>query len=197
MFCYCSCVCFAGYSLTCVSCTGADQTPCTGPAVTCAANEDICTSVYTETKMTMLGLTTYSYVRGCGQSSECNNPKSLSNQFISIDLNTVCCKTDECSPTVPMVLSGKTDKNGLVCPSCFTITSSICEPNNQIQCTGNENRCSSYSISTINNPSEPILAMAGCATENMCSNDNGRHSTSTSGQMKITIGCRNATVSPK
>ncbi|XP_073513781.1 phospholipase A2 inhibitor gamma subunit B-like [Phyllobates terribilis] len=181
-----------GYSLKCISCTGADQTPCTGAAVTCAANEDVCTSIYTETKMTVLGLTTYSHVRGCGQSSDCNNPKSLSNQFISITLNTVCCQTDECTPTAPTALSEQTDKNGLACPSCFTITSSTCQPDTRIQCTGNENRCTSYSISTVTDPSEPILAMAGCVTENMCSNYDGHATTSTTGQMKITIECKNA-----
>ncbi|CAJ0931639.1 unnamed protein product, partial [Ranitomeya imitator] len=144
------------------------------------------------TKMTMLGLSTYSHVRGCGQSSDCNNPKSLSNQFISIDLNTLCCQTDECTPTAPIVLSEKKDSNGLACPSCFTITSSTCKPDNQIQCTGTENRCTSYSISTATDPSEPILAMAGCATENMCSNYDGHATTSTTEQMKISIECSNA-----
>ncbi|XP_073425965.1 phospholipase A2 inhibitor and Ly6/PLAUR domain-containing protein-like [Dendrobates tinctorius] len=192
MSCYCSSECFSGYSLSCISCTGADQAPCVGTAVTCAANEDICTSIYTETKMTMLGLTTYSHVRGCGQSSDCNIPKSLSNQFISIDLNTLCCQTDECTPTIPIAFSEKNDKNGLACPSCFTITSSTCKPDSQIQCSGNENRCTSYSISTATDPQEPIFAMTGCATENMCSNYDGHATTGTTGQMKISIECRNA-----
>ncbi|XP_069803822.1 phospholipase A2 inhibitor gamma subunit B-like isoform X2 [Dendropsophus ebraccatus] len=182
-----------GYSLTCISCTSTTQTPCTGSAITCAATEDVCTSIYTETKLTVYGITTYAIVRGCGVSSECNNPKSLSNQFMAVDINTGCCNTDNCTPAAPIVTPVNTNTNGLVCPSCFTLTSSTCVPDTKIDCTGSENKCTTYSISTLTNPPKPIMAMAGCATTNMCSNYNGTASSSITGQMNISIGCSNAT----
>ncbi|XP_056399898.1 phospholipase A2 inhibitor gamma subunit B-like [Hyla sarda] len=184
-----------GYSLTCISCTSTTQTPCTGSAVTCAATEDVCTSIYTETKLTVYGITSYAIVRGCGASSECDNPKSLSNQFMTVDINTGCCQSNNCTPAAAIV-TPNTVTNNLACPSCFTLTSSTCVPDSQIECTGSEIKCTTYSITTLTDPSRPILAMAGCASENMCSNYNGTASSSVTGQMNISIGCSNATVSP-
>ncbi|XP_075117834.1 uncharacterized protein LOC142187923 [Leptodactylus fuscus] len=194
---YSSFLCFSGHSLTCISCTSNSQTPCTGSAVTCASTEDVCTSIYTETKLSMYKLTTYAIVRGCGYSSECNIPKSLSNQFMSVDINIGCCKADNCTPTTPIVTPTNVNKNSLVCPSCFVLSSASCVADNTVDCTGTENRCTTYSISTATDPPGPFLAMAGCATENMCSNYTGNASTSSTGEMKISIGCSNATVSPQ
>ncbi|KAG8547091.1 hypothetical protein GDO81_029124 [Engystomops pustulosus] len=114
---------------------------------------------------------------------------------MTVDINTGCCQANNCTPAAPIVSSGNTTANGLVCPSCFTLTSSTCVPDTTINCTGSENRCTTYSISTTASPPAPIMAMAGCATDNMCSNYTGT-ATSISGTMAISIGCSNATVSP-
>ncbi|XP_044133698.1 phospholipase A2 inhibitor gamma subunit B-like [Bufo gargarizans] len=189
------CLCLAGLALMCISCTSTTRTPCTGSAVTCASTEDVCTYIFTETKIRAHRLTTYTVVRGCGQSSECNR-KSLSNQIMTVEINTACCKADKCTPVAPIVSSGNASKNGLICPSCFSVTSSTCVPDTKIQCTGNETRCSTYSISTTTKPPKPVLSMAGCATENMCSNYTGTATSSVTGKMNISIGCSNATVNP-
>ncbi|XP_075696547.1 phospholipase A2 inhibitor gamma subunit B-like [Rhinoderma darwinii] len=193
MYYYCIYVCFSGYSLTCISCTSTSQVPCNGSAITCASTEDVCTSMYTETKMSTYKITTYIMVRGCGMSSECDKLKSLSNSLYTQDINIGCCKTDKCTPTAPIVSSHNTDKNGLTCPSCFTLTSSTCVPDNKIECTGKETRCTRYSIISATDPSKPIMAMAGCATESMCTNYDGTANTSITGEMKISIRCSKST----
>ncbi|XP_044134662.1 phospholipase A2 inhibitor gamma subunit B-like [Bufo gargarizans] len=185
-----------GLALMCISCTSTTRAPCTGSAVTCASTEDVCTYIFTETKIRAYGLTTNSVVRGCGQSSECNNRKSLSNQFMTVEINTACCKADKCSPVAPIVSTGNANKNGLICPSCFSLTSSTCVPDTEIQCTGQQTRCSTYSMSTTTNPPNPVLSMAGCATENMCSNYTGTATSSATGQINVSIRCSNAEVGP-
>ncbi|XP_075047054.1 phospholipase A2 inhibitor and Ly6/PLAUR domain-containing protein-like [Mixophyes fleayi] len=186
---------YKGYSLTCISCTGVSQTPCTGSAITCPSSANTCSSIYTETRIAAFRETTYTIVRGCGYSSECDQPKRLSNQFMTVDINISCCKDDNCTPTSPKVSTDNAASNGLMCPSCFTVTSAACVKDGNIDCTGNQTKCTSYSMETTGEHSRPIVAMSGCATENLCSNYNGITSTSTTGEIKISIKCNNAKVS--
>ncbi|XP_072282505.1 phospholipase A2 inhibitor NAI-like isoform X2 [Pyxicephalus adspersus] len=192
LFCLLSVFITKGYALTCISCSSSTKDLCTGPSVTCSANE-VCTTIYTVTSIEVYKITTYALVRGCGQSTECNQPKTLSNQFMTVNINTGCCTTDNCSTTEPPVSTSGKPQNGLVCPSCFDLSAATCVPSTEIQCTGNETRCTTYSMSTTTVPPKPVLGMAGCATENLCVNSDAVTSTSTTGEIRINITCSKAT----
>ncbi|XP_063797776.1 mucin-2-like [Pseudophryne corroboree] len=190
-----SCDTARGYTLSCTSCSGTTATLCTGSAIACPSGADACSTTYTETQITAFGLKTISVERGCGYLSECEQPKSLSNQFMTVNINIGCCTVDNCTAALPTVFTGNAAANGFQCPSCFTLTAETCVPDSNISCTGNETRCTSYSMSSADAPYKPIMAMSGCATPSLCSNYTGTTSTEVTGQIKIGIKCNNAPVS--
>ncbi|XP_068098431.1 uncharacterized protein [Hyperolius riggenbachi] len=180
--------------ISCVSCTSPSQTLCTGTSISCPSLNDVCMSTYTETKLLDYGLTSWTLVRGCGLPSQCNQPKSLSNNNVTVDLNTACCSTDNCNPGEPIVPVNSQVRNGLMCPSCFSLASTTCAQQTEVLCTGNETVCTTYELSSISDPTKPFLEMAGCATPNLCVNYDGNTTFSITGQVVANITCHNATV---
>ncbi|XP_040183305.1 phospholipase A2 inhibitor subunit gamma B-like isoform X2 [Rana temporaria] len=183
-----------GYALSCISCASSDASLCTGSSVTCNGANELCTTIYTTTTIEIFTTTstTHALTRGCGQISECNQQKTLSNQAMTVNINTGCCNADNCNTTEPTATIN-TQPNGLECPSCFQLQAATCVPTSKVACTGAETRCTTYSMTSDSVPSKAFLAMEGCATENLCANYNGTTSTSTLGAIRINITCDKAT----
>ncbi|MEE6481801.1 hypothetical protein FKM82_012994 [Ascaphus truei] len=146
--------------------------------------------------MITYGTKSHVIARGCGYSAECDQPrKGYSNQYITVQISTGCCTGDSCTPTVPTVPPSNPEINGLRCPSCFSITSDQCDPMNNTECKGTENKCISYTLSNTGGQ-KTAMAIYGCTTENLCSNFNGNITSTVAGTEKISIACTNATVIP-
>ncbi|XP_068098429.1 uncharacterized protein [Hyperolius riggenbachi] len=175
-------------SIFCVSCSSESQALCSGPLIQCPAGE-VCTSTYTET--VYYGQIIWTLVRGCGKTTECNQPKTVSNQFMTVSMNTGCCSTSVCTPTEPVVQAISTVKNGLTCPSCFSLTSYACIPDTRTVCTGNEIQCATYSMHNTSVTSGPYIIMLGCATANLCTEPNGVMSSIVIGNIIENITCYN------
>ncbi|XP_068098430.1 uncharacterized protein [Hyperolius riggenbachi] len=87
--------------LSCINCTSSSQALCTGPSMICPNSNDVCTSIYTATTIIQAKITSWSLVRGCGQPTECYQPRSLSNQVLGLRINTGCCTSNDCTPPEP------------------------------------------------------------------------------------------------
>ncbi|XP_068098434.1 urokinase plasminogen activator surface receptor-like [Hyperolius riggenbachi] len=183
------------HALTCISCSTVSMSLCTGASITCPAG-DVCTSTYTKISLLESGITSWTLVRGCGPSTGCNQPVTLSNVYTKVSMNTGCCTTDNCTPGEPAVAAISTVTNGLSCPACVSFTNFRCPSDVTTQCTGTENVCASFSmIINASVTSGPYLLMEGCATENVCDHNSGIVSTIVNGQFSINITCLNATIS--
>ncbi|XP_068098433.1 urokinase plasminogen activator surface receptor-like [Hyperolius riggenbachi] len=182
--------------LTCISCSANSQALCSGPSITCPSTADVCISTYTQTQILQFGLANWTLTRGCGQLSQCNQPQYLTNDHMTVRINTGCCTTDNCTPPQPTEAVVSTVINGLVCPSCFSLTSTVCLADATTHCTGTENQCVTYSTSSVTDPSKPYLLAEGCATQGICSNFVGIISSTIVGTTVTNISCSNAAIGP-
>ncbi|XP_062996738.1 phospholipase A2 inhibitor and Ly6/PLAUR domain-containing protein-like [Elgaria multicarinata webbii] len=84
-----------------------------------------------------------------------------------------CCKKDLCNNVTVKLPPKNTVRNGLQCPSCFSINSDHCDAKKAVKCTHNENRCI-YFVSTITvGGFQNTTALKGCATEASCATKPG------------------------
>ncbi|XP_053547222.1 uncharacterized protein LOC128639095 [Bombina bombina] len=149
-----------GNSLLCKKCQGIGST-CEGSIVNCPAGY-VCGSLYSST--TVGSQSDESIFRSCIPASVCNSQGDIRNVDAKILVATACCDTHLCTPVLPQLPSMSNQENGLTCASCYAANAAQCDPQNNVKCTGNENRCTLFSSTSLGNP----FTVRGCATQNIC-----------------------------
>ncbi|KAM3921582.1 phospholipase A2 inhibitor and Ly6/PLAUR domain-containing protein-like [Leptodactylus fuscus] len=117
---------------------------CLDSNVTCSFNNSLCGFLYKETIIG--GNKTVSLRRTCTHPSDCNINGTASTLRGQIRIASMCCSDDYCTPTIPTLPTTSAIPNGLLCPSCVSNSSIICETSYALQCTGDEEYCFSQSI---------------------------------------------------
>ncbi|XP_055267991.1 phospholipase A2 inhibitor and Ly6/PLAUR domain-containing protein-like [Moschus berezovskii] len=154
-----------GYSLSCEVCVS-DGPNCNGKLQTCAADEDSCIAVVTETNRK--GSLTVTSYKGCAKSSECGSGffGITSNPENYMGSKRRCCQKDGCNQDpLPAFVRNHTE-NGLRCPSCIAAFTETCTPTEEALCVGEETRC--VAVSGIVQPAGDKFAAWGCGTETAC-----------------------------
>ncbi|XP_035136629.1 protein RoBo-1-like isoform X2 [Callithrix jacchus] len=145
-------------SLTCVDCADA---ACTSTPRTCT-NTEICFSIRKQFNNTSTGQ--HILQKGC--SSQCK-PLFFSATLgdkITFGYGHQCCKTDNCNQEDFQVARKSSDPNGIICPTCYSESDSICKQTS-LACQGEEKSCVVFTGS--GNNQQSIFGM-GCATESAC-----------------------------
>ncbi|KAM5132649.1 uncharacterized protein ACMZJ9_019422 [Mantella aurantiaca] len=153
-----------GYSLTCRLCRGQDSSSCAGTIQTCPPDH-ACGAVHTETKINENAADVYSI--SCLPVKECNSPGSISILNGKIRRGSSCCYTSNCIPPAPQLPADDKETNGLFCATCVTKTSSYCDAETIMKCTGKEDMCLSQASITTGIISTQE-ALQGCSTKSYC-----------------------------
>ncbi|XP_069496925.1 phospholipase A2 inhibitor and Ly6/PLAUR domain-containing protein-like [Ambystoma mexicanum] len=155
----------AGNALSCQTCQNRTGLLCKGTVTVCASVFDTCTGVYAETTEGGKFIAGNYQIR-CGESKSCNSMYSVTTGSLSIKSGTSCCKQDGCTPQIP---SGAT-QNGLECPACVGASPDSCDSGmNTMKCTGLENQCVRYTLSS---SASTMTILRGCSTEAFCAYGN-------------------------
>ncbi|KAM4651961.1 uncharacterized protein O3C94_014286 [Discoglossus pictus] len=149
-----------GSCLRCVHCQGS-STQCSGSLSSCTESNAVCASRFIQSSDGSV-----SVERGCAVPTYCSQSLTVLKANIKSNISSSCCTTEGCTPTTPTM-----NGNGLKCPSCYAEGSSQCSQVNDIECTGNEAKCFTYSLSAGSISS--WLFMKGCTTEQLCSGTTG------------------------
>ncbi|XP_053308590.1 phospholipase A2 inhibitor gamma subunit B-like isoform X1 [Spea bombifrons] len=181
-FCTLSALLSTCYSLSCTKCFSLTTDFCTGPSITCPADQ-VCASSYTITIARGVRVSQV-YSRDCVAKQYCTMKGSMGfAQNSRSSMSITCCSTDNCEPPQPTLPAENNWANGLVCRSCISPDSLWCYTDDTIRCTGDENMCLLQTTKIIGSVSSSI-ALRGCATKNIC--DFGRQAVTTD-QVSINI----------
>ncbi|KAM3923128.1 uncharacterized protein RB166_012235 [Leptodactylus fuscus] len=152
-----------GHSLSCIECTDASDVPCTGPVKTCLPGQ-ACLTIYT--LVSAAGVPMSKLIKtSCGYRSQCSNNGSYSILQTSVLAGSSCCFTNGCTPPLPTLPSTTSEKNGVTCKTCQTLSESPCDSDTYMDCTGSETKCISQVTKTTG---WQTTATRGCATRNLC-----------------------------
>uniref|UniRef100_A0A803J3Q0 UPAR/Ly6 domain-containing protein n=1 Tax=Xenopus tropicalis TaxID=8364 RepID=A0A803J3Q0_XENTR len=151
-----------GYSLSCQSCFAPGSAPCRGPSRPCAA-DSACRALYV--KVTAYGVTVReSYILSCAPRIQCDRHGSINVHIVKTKTGTSCCYTDDCIPPQPTLTEDNFQLNGLSCPASISVNSVKLNVEDDLQCSGDENKCIFLTASLSGNS----VTLRGCSNERMC-----------------------------
>ncbi|KAG9468806.1 hypothetical protein GDO78_021920 [Eleutherodactylus coqui] len=174
-------------ALSCTKCSSTSSR-CSGNSITCPSGS-VCGSAYTQSFVE--GVRTKNLIRGCTPSSDCNFSGTMSITKGRIEVGISCCRTDDCTPSLPTLPTKSSKPNGVMCPSCISDQSTWCYTSDTIQCTGDENRCFLQATEITGLLS---TAMRGCATKSICDLPSKSYNTGGS-TIKFTYNCTSGGIS--
>ncbi|XP_077312359.1 phospholipase A2 inhibitor and Ly6/PLAUR domain-containing protein-like [Lithobates pipiens] len=148
-----------GHSLSCLNCVAKDST-CKGVSEGCYHS---CGLVFQET--TEDGKTSRDYIKTCINTELCNKVSSISHISGIKKFGISCCYTDNCTPSLPKLPTNSPQANGITCPTCRDTKKNNCSPKTNIKCSGNEQMCIRYDVSS----PDAGESLVGCATQSICS----------------------------
>ncbi|KAM3922409.1 phospholipase A2 inhibitor and Ly6/PLAUR domain-containing protein-like [Leptodactylus fuscus] len=158
------------FSISCMKCTLNDtSSTCLDSNVTCSLNSSLCGLLYKETITG--GNKTVRLKRICEHPSDCNINATASTLQGQIRIATTCCSDDYCTPAIPTFSPTSAIPNGLLCPSCMSNSSTVCETSYALQCTGDEEYCFRQSLNVTGVVSFASV-IRGCATQSYCKHGN-------------------------
>ncbi|XP_075047401.1 phospholipase A2 inhibitor and Ly6/PLAUR domain-containing protein-like [Mixophyes fleayi] len=149
-------------SLSCIQCLALGEEPCTKPSVQCPPESDVCVSMLQVSSIVAIEMKTFT--RFCGDRSMCSGSGSYSTPISKIKVVSSCCYTNNCSPTTLILPTDKTESNGVSCKGCPTKDKKPCPSEDIMECTGDENKCISVSVSG----QSPDQSVRGCGTPGLC-----------------------------
>ncbi|XP_073426003.1 phospholipase A2 inhibitor and Ly6/PLAUR domain-containing protein-like [Dendrobates tinctorius] len=152
------------YALWCAQCVAFGTSTCTGNTMICPSGQ-VCGTSYLE--IDVGGTMNKTVVRSCALSSECGFIGSMTIQQVQYRMGISCCRYDDCTPFTPIPPSPNYSKNGVVCRTCISATSTWCYTSDTMQCTGNETMCA-LQTSKITGSNPVSMAIRGCATQSIC-----------------------------
>ncbi|XP_075462541.1 phospholipase A2 inhibitor and Ly6/PLAUR domain-containing protein-like [Ascaphus truei] len=156
----------AGTGLQCQDCQNYASTDCTGSLAVCSGSATSCMAAVTV--ITSDNLSSSSIVKSCASYPQlCGVFYSITMGPIHLASKTECCATDGCNSGTPQLPPRDLTPNGVQCPFCIAEASS-CTSTGNIDCTGSETRCITYSGGIYNGTQFEQKAFKGCTTENVC-----------------------------
>lgn len=184
-----------GYARQCQTCFGLSPALCAGSVLSCASSEDVCMSTYNSVKVGLLDST--QFYRMCGKSSACKQGQTLTTTGYTMRRSTTCCSSDNCTPPTPTLPPApETQENGVVCRSCYAGDASYCDTKAEMKCTGSENKCARYSITSTKDSKTSQYAVRGCASQQFCEAGSGS-STIAGVTMTSDMVCTDAGIRPE
>ncbi|XP_032097946.1 protein RoBo-1-like isoform X1 [Sapajus apella] len=150
-------------SITCVKC-GPGAGECTSTSSTCM-NDVSCFSIKKQFNSTSPGQTILQ--KGCLSSCQQLAFSATLGDKITFGYSHQCCDTDNCNQADLQVARKSSDPNGVVCPTCYGESDSICKQTS-LTCQGEEKSCVVFTGSGIHNNSQVSVFGMGCATETAC-----------------------------
>ncbi|XP_066428759.1 urokinase plasminogen activator surface receptor-like [Eleutherodactylus coqui] len=173
-------------ALSCTECTSMSSSICSGISTTCSSGS-VCGSIYNQ--VFTEGVMTEGLVRGCTPLFACNFSGTMSVKERRMGLSISCCSTDDCTPTLPTLLTKSHNPNGVICRSCVSDQSAWCYTSDTVQCAGDENMCFLQTTEGFFSST-----MRGCATRSYC--DLGSQSNNNGGStINATITCTSGGIS--
>ncbi|KAJ1132796.1 hypothetical protein NDU88_011097 [Pleurodeles waltl] len=184
-----------GYARQCNTCFGLNPAMCIGSVQTCASSDDVCMATYTSEKVGPLEATTF--IRMCGKASSCKQDQTLTTAGYAMRRSTTCCTSDNCTPPVPTLPPAPEAKeNGVVCRACYANDASYCDTKTEMKCTGSENKCARYAITSTKDSKTVQSALRGCASHQFC--EVGSSSSTAAGfTTKSDMACTDAGTRPE
>ncbi|XP_050786337.1 phospholipase A2 inhibitor gamma subunit B-like [Gopherus flavomarginatus] len=155
-----------GTCLQCEVCSAAGNS-CTGSMQTCAIGQDSCAFLLTD--VTIAGVKTQSFLKGCIASSKCKvGPISMNFGYgMATRTSFACCVGEACRTTTVTVPPADTKPNGRRCRGCYALNADHCNEQT-IECTGAETQCIDAAGAVTISGSQMQTIMKGCASESIC-----------------------------
>ncbi|KAE8594175.1 hypothetical protein XENTR_v10019479 [Xenopus tropicalis] len=177
----------SAFSLECYNCSYSTKDECATINI-CSNGKNQCLLTVTESNISNTGLPFKFFTYSCGVKEDCDKKFSMSVNNTVQRSDTTCCNTDKCKPqrSEPPKISAQ--KNKLQCPYCSESNTDKCKNTATMECTGDENKCFTYSYSHRNTP----YAMQGCMQTNMCETNNPLVLPGSSQFTKKTLVCSHA-----
>nr|DBA15790.1 TPA: hypothetical protein GDO54_003254 [Pyxicephalus adspersus] len=155
-----------GFCISCINCWHMQGMPCNGLSQPCS-DDQLCVASFTITTIDPGTTRIFQYSLSCGSRSECNMNGSLTYNRGKLRTGTSCCDTDNCIPPFPILPNESSQKNGLICTTCASETSSYCITREKIECTGEEIKCGRMARNVKGTISKND-ALRGCTTKSYC-----------------------------
>ncbi|XP_044847379.1 phospholipase A2 inhibitor and Ly6/PLAUR domain-containing protein-like [Mauremys mutica] len=153
-------------TLTCKTCSGSADA-CRAAQRTCIVDKatGVCFAVAEE--ITLGGIKTTGFASGCLDKSNIGikDPVTLTlGNGTCLRINPTWCNTDNnCNSAVPEVPKGSTTKNGLQCPTCWSLSADTCD-SHIAPCMGDETYCIDFAGTVRRGSATSSFAAKGCAT---------------------------------
>ncbi|XP_039369272.1 phospholipase A2 inhibitor and Ly6/PLAUR domain-containing protein-like [Mauremys reevesii] len=153
-------------TLTCKTCAGSADA-CRAAQGTCRVDKATggCYSVAED--ITLEGIKTMGFASRCTNNYNMGvkDPVTLTlGNGTYLRINTTWCNTDNnCNSAVPEVPKGSTTKNGLQCPTCWSLSTDTCD-SHIAPCTGDETYCIDFAGTIRRGSEKSTFAAKGCAT---------------------------------
>ncbi|XP_068099398.1 uncharacterized protein [Hyperolius riggenbachi] len=154
----------SSFSLSCIQCSGTDESSCKGSSVQCPPEYNACVATYE-----------YNYIDGqderlyrkyCGLTQMCSLKGGLTTSTGSLKMSSSCCFTSNCNPPAPVLPPNKLEKNGVSCMVCKGDGDKPCSSTEKLECTGDENRC--ILMMETEGPPPVTSSVHGCGTPGLC-----------------------------
>ncbi|OCT73254.1 uncharacterized protein LOC108696804 [Xenopus laevis] len=156
----------SAFSLECYNCSYSIKDDCT-TANMCSNEKNRCVLTVTESNISTATPTKY-FSYSCGMKDDCDKKFSMSVTNTMQRSYTFCCSEHKCRPTNTETPKVKTEKNNLKCSHCFESNTDKCKNTTEVDCTGDEDKCFTYSYSYRNT----AFVARGCMQSSMCDTKN-------------------------
>ncbi|XP_053547225.1 phospholipase A2 inhibitor and Ly6/PLAUR domain-containing protein [Bombina bombina] len=155
-----------GYSISCRQCLSMTDKSCLGSLDYCEPGQNACFSSYTVTNIGGIDISNI-FERKCANRDLCNKFGSVSITHGQIKTVTSCCFTDDCTPPQKAFEADSTEKNGVICGVCSSVSSRTCTSEMEMECQGKETKCMAQTT-VITEPVYSVQSVRGCATPSIC-----------------------------
>ncbi|XP_067318374.1 phospholipase A2 inhibitor gamma subunit B-like [Anolis sagrei] len=156
----------AGSSLECEICQAHASHSCVGRMETCPPAFDRCGTLLTEAD---LGVPMKGIMKMCMKSHLCDSKTVINMGQAGIASNQIsCCMENECKRFTPTLTPMDKTPNGLVCPGCLQWNRFECRVEEQVHCTGEQNKCFTVSGTSTHGETNFPLTMKGCTNSAEC-----------------------------
>ncbi|XP_078507366.1 phospholipase A2 inhibitor and Ly6/PLAUR domain-containing protein-like [Lissotriton helveticus] len=160
-----------GDCLLCETCLATGTTQCSGIFKQCSPDVTHCvTGLENNTVGDDVVVTAFKDCLHSSTQASCGRDYHYHNSGFSFLVSRTCCDSDICNKGEVEVPALDRTPNGYKCDECFTDQSSdSCIPTGEVQCTGEQNTCHSFS-GKVMIPGDTLkpYSIKGCATPDFC-----------------------------
>ncbi|XP_078541495.1 phospholipase A2 inhibitor and Ly6/PLAUR domain-containing protein-like [Lissotriton helveticus] len=160
-----------GDCLLCEKCLATGTTQCSGIFKQCPPDVTHCVKgLKNSTVGDNVAVIAFKDCLNPSAQASCGREFYFQNSLFSLRISTTCCDSDFCNGGDVEVSAVNDTPNGYKCDECFSDQSSdSCTPTGEVQCTGEQNTCNSFSRKAVI-PGDTLksYSLKGCATPDYC-----------------------------